>query len=265
MSDWSQGTGPSGGAPEGTAWSGHEGARAFAAVEAATDWLLGYPFVLRALAGHIGAGQVLVDYGCGPGKVADHAARVLGARVLGADTSPEMLDLARASATAVAEYHLVENGRVTDLPDGCADAVMCNHVLASLPTEDALLGVFTEIRRLLRPDAPLVLLTTDPACSGTEYASLRIGEPGETYAPGDPVTVRLRRTDGSWQEMRNHAWPVGLYPTLLERARFRDVAQHRPTVDEAVAVADPDLVAARPWPAERAGPPLVITTALAAR
>ncbi|MET9842954.1 hypothetical protein ABZZ01_35165, partial [Streptomyces virginiae] len=63
----------------------------------------------------------------------------------------------------------------------------------------------------------------------------------------------------------NHAWPVGLYPTLLERARFRDVAQHRPTVDEAVAVADPDLVAARPWPAERAGPPLVITTALAAR
>ncbi|KJY17379.1 MULTISPECIES: class I SAM-dependent methyltransferase [Streptomyces] len=265
MSDWSQGTGPSGGAPEGTAWSGHEGARAFAAVEAATDWLLGYPFVLRALAGHIGAGQVLVDYGCGPGKVADHAARVLGARVLGADTSPEMLDLARASATAVAEYHLVENGRVTDLPDGCADAVMCNHVLASLPTEDALLGVFTEIRRLLRPDAPLVLLTTDPACSGTEYASLRIGEPGETYAPGDPVTVRLRRTDGSWQEMRNHAWPVGLYPALLEHARFRDVAQHRPTVDEAVAVADPDLVAARPWPAERAGPPLVITTALAAR
>ncbi|MFC9816677.1 class I SAM-dependent methyltransferase [Streptomyces virginiae] len=265
MSDWSQGSGPSGGAPEGTAWSGHEGAQAFAAVEAATDWLLGYPFVLRELAGHIGAGQVLVDYGCGPGKVADHAARVLGARVLGADTSPEMLDLARASATAVAEYHLVEDGRVTDLPDGCADAVMCNHVLASLPTEDAVLGVFTEIRRLLRPDAPLVLLTTDPACSGTAYASLRIGEPGEAYAPGDPVTVRLRRTDGSWQEMRNHAWPVGLHPALLERARFRDVVQHRPSVDEALAVADPDLVAARPWSAERAAPPLVITTALAAR
>ncbi|MEC4575369.1 class I SAM-dependent methyltransferase [Streptomyces virginiae] len=265
MSDWSQESGPSGGAPGGAAWSGHEGARAFAAVEAATDWLLGYPFVLRELAGHVGAGQVLVDYGCGPGKVADHAARVLGARVLGADTSPEMLDLARASATAVAEYHLVEDGRVTGLPDGCADAVMCNHVLASLPTEDALLGVFTEIRRLLRPDAPLVLLTTDPACGGTEYASLRIGEPGESYAPGDPVTVRLRRTDGSWQEMRNHAWPVGLHPALLERARFRDVVQHRPSVDEALAVAAPDLVAARPWSAERAAPPLVITTALAAR
>ncbi|WP_030761907.1 class I SAM-dependent methyltransferase [Streptomyces sp. NRRL F-2664] len=249
---------------EGTAWSGKEGARAFAAVDAATDWLLGYPFVLRTLADRISPGQVLVDYGCGPGKVADHAARVLGARVVGVDTSPQMLELARASATAVADFHLVENGRVTGLPADCADAVMCNHVLASLPTEAALLGVFTEIRRLLRPGAPLVLLTTDPACSGTEYASLRIGEPGAAYAPGDEVTVRLRRTDGSWQEMPNHAWPVDLHPRLLERAGFRHAVQHRPTVDEAHGVAAPDLVRGRPWSAERARPPLVITTAAAA-
>lgn len=263
MSDWSEGPGQ-GGAPDGTAWSGREGARAFAAVEAATDWLLGYPFVFRALSRRIDAGDVLVDYGCGPGKVADHAARLLGARVLGVDTSPEMLDLARRTATSVAEYHLVEGGRVTGLPDACADAVMCNHVLASLPTEDAVLGVFAEIRRLLRPGAPLVLLTTDPACSGTEYASLRIGEPGEEYGPGDELTVRLRRTDGSWQEVRNHAWPVALQPALLERARFRNVVQHRPSVEEALAVADAELASSRTWSAERARPPLVITTALAA-
>ncbi|GGS22861.1 methyltransferase UbiE [Streptomyces nojiriensis] len=263
MSDRPEGPGP-GGAQDGAAWSGREGARAFAAVEAATDWLLGYPFVFRALARRIGAGEVLVDYGCGPGKVADEAARRLGARVLGVDTSPEMLALARASATAVAEYHLVEDGRVTGLPDGCADAVMCNHVLASLPTEEAVLGVFTEIRRLLRPGAPFVLLATDPACSGTEYASLRIGDPGAVYGPGDELTVRLRRTDGSWQEVRNHAWPVAVLPALLERAGFRDAVQYRPTVDEALTVADADFAAGRAWSAERARPPLVITTALAA-
>ncbi|MFE1874651.1 class I SAM-dependent methyltransferase [Streptomyces sp. NPDC059496] len=263
MSDRPEGPGP-GGAEDGTAWSGREGARAFAAVEAATDWLLGYPFVFRALAHRIGAGEVLVDYGCGPGKVADAAARQLGARVLGVDTSPQMLALARGSATAVAEYHLVEAGRVTDLPDGCADAVMCNHVLASLPTEEAVLGVFTEIRRLLRPGAPFVLLATDPACSGTEYASLRIGDPGGAYGPGDELTVRLRRTDGTWQDVRNHAWPVAILPPLLERAGFRDVVQHRPTVDEALTVADADFAAGRAWSAERARPPLVITTALAA-
>ncbi|MEV8533763.1 class I SAM-dependent methyltransferase [Streptomyces sp. NPDC051211] len=262
MSERSEGPGQAGGG-EGAAWSGRAGAQAFAAVEAATDWLLGYPFVFRALARRIGGGEVLVDYGCGPGKVADHAARFLGVRVLGVDTSPEMLALARSSGTAVAEYHLVADGRAACLPDGCADAVMCNHVLASLPTEEAVLGVFREIRRLLRPGAPLVLLATDPACSGTEYASLRIGDPGGAYAAGEPLTVRLRRTDGSWQEMPNHAWPVGLFPALLERAGFRDVVQHRPTVDEALALADAELVRSRTWSAERAEPPLVITTGLA--
>ncbi|MCX4539487.1 methyltransferase domain-containing protein [Streptomyces sp. NBC_01565] len=247
-----------------SAWAGQDGAQAFAAVEAATDWLLGYPFVFEALARRVGEGSVVVDYGCGPGQVADHAARRLGVRVVGVDTSPEMLALARRTATAVAEFHLVENGRVKDLPDGCADAVMCNHVLASVPSEAAVLAVFSEIRRLLRPGAPLALLTSDPACTGMEYASLRVGTPQDSYRAGEELTVRLRRTDGSWQEVRNHAWPVELLPALLERTGFRDVVQHRPTVDEALPLADETLARRYPWDAERVRPPLVITTATAA-
>lgn len=249
---------------EGGAWSGSAGAEAFAAVEAATDWLLGYPFVFEALSGRIGEDDVLVDYGCGPGRVADRAARVLGARVLGVDTSAEMLAMARSTAPMVAEFHLVRDGRVTGLPDGCADAVMCNHVLASLPTEEAVLGVFAEIRRLLRPGAPFVLLTSDPACTDLEYTSLRVGTAGASYGPGDEMPLRLRRTDGSWQEVLNHAWPVDRLPPLLESAGFRAVGQRRPTVDEASALADPELVERYPWTAERAAPPLVISSALAA-
>ena len=75
--------------------------------------------------------------------------------------------------------------------------------------------------------------------------------------------MRLLRTDGTWQEVRNHAWPVDLLPELLARAGFRGVVQHRPTVEEAESVADPALVRSRPWEAERARPPLVITRATA--
>ncbi|MEU2395434.1 class I SAM-dependent methyltransferase [Streptomyces sp. NPDC007369] len=268
MSNEAESDGRSRPAPEagGGAWYGAAGAEAFAAVEAATDWMLGYPFVFRALSRRVGPGSVLVDYGCGPGRVADRAARQLGARVVGVDTSPDMLALARSGAEAVAEFHLVEGGRVTGLPDECADAVMCNHVLASLPTEDAVLAVFTEIRRLLRPGAPLVLLSTDPDCAGLDYASLRIDSGGgrasaAPYRPGEELAVRLRRTDGSWQQVRNHAWPVAVLPALLERCGFGDLVQERPTVDEALGLADPALVRAHDWAAERSRPPLVVTRA----
>ncbi|GAA0585824.1 class I SAM-dependent methyltransferase [Streptomyces crystallinus] len=249
-------------AGEGRAWSGQEGAEAFAAVEAATDWLLGYPFVFRALAGARQEGGVLLDFGCGPGRVADRAARVLGMRVIGVDASPDMLALAKEAGTPGAEYHLVEGGRVAALQDACADAAMCNHVMASLPHERTVLEVFTEIHRLLRPGAPFALLTTDPACAGIEYASLRVGEPGVTYAPGDPMPVRLRRTDGTWQSVRNHAWPVEGFPALLARVGFTGVTQHHPTPEEAVGVADPEHVRGRDWSAERLRPPLVVTAAV---
>ncbi|MEV7595744.1 class I SAM-dependent methyltransferase, partial [Streptomyces sp. NPDC089922] len=140
-------------------------------------------------------------------RVADRAARRLGVRIVGVDASPEMLALARRQSTPGAEYHLVTDGRADDLPDACADAAMCNHVLASLPDEQTVLGVLGEIHRLLRRGAPLVVLTTDPACAGIEYASLCVGESGVIYGPGQPLTVRLRRTDGTWQTAQNHAWP----------------------------------------------------------
>ncbi|MYT27005.1 hypothetical protein GTW69_43215, partial [Streptomyces sp. SID7760] len=62
--------GSAGHAEEGGAWAGPAGAEVFAAVEAATDWLLGYPFVFEALSRRLGADELLVDYGCGPGRVA---------------------------------------------------------------------------------------------------------------------------------------------------------------------------------------------------
>ncbi|GAA4085924.1 class I SAM-dependent methyltransferase [Streptomyces hundungensis] len=252
------------GGPGARAWSGHAGAQAFAAVEAATDWLIGYPFVFRALAGTSATGGTLLDFGCGPGNVAEHAARRLGMRIIGVDASRDMLALARRRDTPGAEYHLVTGGRANGLADACADAAMCNHVLASLPDDQAVLAVLGEIHRLLRPDAPLALLTTDPACAGIEYASLRVGEPGATYGPGQAMSVRLRRTDGTWQSMPNHAWPPAAISALLKRAGFTPVSQSHPTPDEADGVADPVHALSRDWAAERQRPPLVVTLALRA-
>ncbi|MET8755312.1 hypothetical protein ABZW32_35205, partial [Streptomyces sp. NPDC004667] len=44
---------------------------------------------------------------------------------------------------------------------------------------------------------------------------------------------RSRPSRPSRPSGRYHAWPPGVYPELLERAGFREVAQQHPTVEEA--------------------------------
>ncbi|MEV5279610.1 hypothetical protein [Streptomyces sp. NPDC051994] len=95
------------GSGSGGAWSGREGAEAFAAVDAATDWLLGYPFVFRALGAGSGTDRVLLDFGCGPGRVADRAARRLGVRIVGHAWPPTTIRalLERAGFTPATQHH----------------------------------------------------------------------------------------------------------------------------------------------------------------
>jgi SAM-dependent methyltransferase len=175
-----------------------EGAAGFAAADRATDWLLGHSFVFAELRLAERPGATLLDFGCGPGEVADHVAHRYRTRVIGVDESPAMLRTARRRGTPGATYHLARTGRVPSLPDACADMAMCAFVLTCLPEPDAHRQLLSEMRRLLRPGGRLALLTVNPAAYGVQFTSVRVGEPGVHYAPGDPLVgsgaPRARRT-----------------------------------------------------------------------
>ncbi|WP_169794597.1 class I SAM-dependent methyltransferase [Streptomyces albus] len=229
----------------------------------ATDWLLGHTFVFAELALSARRKVTVLDFGCGPGAVTDHIARRYGARVLAADTAPDILRAARERGTPGAEYHLITDNRVDGLPDACADAAMCSFVLTCVPDEEVHRSVMSELRRLLRPGARLALLNTDPACYGLTFTSVRTGEAATQYRPGDPVPVHLRAGDGKWETFTNYYWPLHHYPELLAEADFTDITQYRPTVEQAEVIADRTLFLSSSWEAERARPPMVITAATA--
>jgi SAM-dependent methyltransferase len=93
-------------------------------------------------------GGLVVELGCGSGRLTRHLVAA-GHRVIAADASSAMLDLARAHVPNA------EDIRVLVLPDDpipAADAIVSvGHVLSYLPDEAAIERGLTAICRALRP------------------------------------------------------------------------------------------------------------------
>jgi 2-polyprenyl-3-methyl-5-hydroxy-6-metoxy-1,4-benzoquinol methylase len=113
----------------------------------------GNPFAL----GPLQSGETVVELGCGAGMDTLIASRMVGpdGRVVSIDMTPEMLDEARAAATAAGatniDFHLgyIEN---IPLPDAAADAIISNGVINLAPDKKR---VFREMHRVLKPGGRL--------------------------------------------------------------------------------------------------------------
>jgi len=111
-------------------------------------------------------GQKVLDLGCGAGRDAFVASRLVGSagRVIGVDMTPEQIDVARRNVTSQmarfgyarpnVEFRLgyIENLRALDIADASVDVVISNCVLNLSPDKRA---VFSEIARVLKPGGEL--------------------------------------------------------------------------------------------------------------
>ena len=119
-------------------------------------WLGGAWLTLRgleALTRDVPPGRELriLDVGTGGGDLPERMARwarrrALRPRVVGLDSSPEILALARASADVELE---LGDARSLPFPDGSFDVVTCSLLLHHLPPDDAVLAL-REMRRVAR-------------------------------------------------------------------------------------------------------------------
>jgi ubiquinone/menaquinone biosynthesis C-methylase UbiE len=99
-------------------------------------------------------GQIVVDYGCGPGGLAVELARRVGKSgcVHGVDLNANLLERAvrradRDGVSAQLQWHHVSDDRIP-LPDRSVDRVICKNVLEYVTDVGA---VLREFRRVLRP------------------------------------------------------------------------------------------------------------------
>jgi ubiquinone/menaquinone biosynthesis C-methylase UbiE len=114
---------------------------------------------LVALAG-IGAGESVLDIGCGTGSLAIEASRVVGPQgsVVGIDPSPEMIGRANSKARRLKNVSF-QTGIAQDLPfgDGSFDVALGTFVVHQLPS-DSLHKVKTEVARVLKVGGRLLLV-----------------------------------------------------------------------------------------------------------
>lgn len=109
--------------------------------------------IVRSLLDEVPAG-VALDAACGTGRHAEYLAG-LGHQVIGVDSSPEMLAVAR---TKVPAGRFVSGDLASlPLPDDAVDLVVCALALSHVPD---LRPVFAEFARVLRPGGSLVV--SDP-------------------------------------------------------------------------------------------------------
>lgn len=147
-------------------------------------------------------GGVALDAACGTGRHAHTLAR-RGFRVIGVDSSPEMLDRARARVPG-GEFRLGDLRRLP-VPDGSVDVVVCALALTHIAD---LRPVIAEFARVLRPGGHVLIADMHPE------TVLRAWSPRTNGPDGQPGRVdTYRHLTGDYLRA---ALAVGLRPLRCE-------------------------------------------------
>jgi SAM-dependent methyltransferase len=231
----------------------------FDAYDDLPERLIGYPAVFDAIG--IGTPDVrrVLDYGCGPGKVAARLAESCEAEIIAADISPHMLDIARSRRPHPrVRYHQIDSGRLDFVDSDSVDAALSCYVYINVGDLDMIRAIAAEVHRVLRPGARYAVLDTNPGTTGVRFSTFRSGEPGRAYSAGEKRQVLLHQPDGGVLELIDHHWPRQTYLDVLGAAGFGQLEVREPLLDgsEAVPGTEPDDL----LPAEATRPPFLIVT-----
>jgi SAM-dependent methyltransferase len=144
------------------------------------------PHLLRLMA--IKHGDTVLDLACGQGFFAASFLRE-GAKIIGADISPELVALAKKNLPKEARLHVAASHAVTQVKDGGIDKVAI--VLAIQNIEDVK-GTFAECGRVLKPGGTLHVVMNHPAFRIPKRSAWGWDKDGSQY----------RRVDGYLTESR---------------------------------------------------------------
>lgn len=160
----------------------------------------------------LGAGETVVDYGCGPGFFALPAARIVGAsgRVYALDIEPQMVSLVADRAAEIGVDNVTApsvEGDAAPLPDAVADLAICTLVMHYREDDDGRAALAQDLGRFVKPGGRTLLVQWKPDSEkgpghGISFedtsrfmadAGFECGEPRELQ-PGQYLVVAAKRS-----------------------------------------------------------------------
>lgn len=166
-------------------------------------------------------GQEVLDVGCGCGDYTEYFRRI-GARAIGCDGAPAMLEQARRMFPE-GTYELVNLLDGLPFKDGQFDLVFCNQVLMDLPE---VCGLYREFARVLKAGGTLYFAVVHPAGYPGEWVEdengARIAKRIQGY--GNVYSYTHSFCGGTTQFHR----PVSYYLNLAAENGFRFVRMEEP-------------------------------------
>lgn len=189
-----------------------------------TDWRLGHSIVEELLGD--ARGKRILDYGCGSGKFSRRL-RDLGALVIGVDTSPTAIELAKRAGEEKITYHRIPPDDLSIVHNEPIDHAVATFVFCTIQEERRLQAITQQIYERLPLYGTFTVCDPHPNSLGYTYVSTRREKPA-VVANGMPIQVQLAGMDSSFYDY----WrSIAAYRALLEGAGFSIETIREPIIE----------------------------------
>ncbi len=250
----------------GTSWVESDVCSAFEAYRDLPEQILGYRYVFQGLDLQRKDCHTILDYGCGPGKVALRLAEMSDKTILGVDLSPDMIAIARSKrAHPRITYRLIQDGQLDFIDDNSIDGAMTCYVMINTDSEERIARFVREIYRVLKVGSPYMILDTNPASTGIEFSTFTNGRAGKVYGYGESREEWLHIPGEPDLVLHDYHWPKEMYQSVLQAAGFSHIEHYEPTLRDIPADELRAFEAAHgpcDWRGEWDHPPFIIFRAL---
>ena len=182
-----------------------------------TDEIL-YPCALRS--SNKIKGKKILDIGCGTGHFS-HILQKQGAKVIGIDSSKEMINIAKNNYPSIKFYNLsVEN--LNKLEDSNFDYVIAIMVFLCFNNKDKINLSLRKINKKLRKNGELIIIDLHP-CAKRSFKTEIVKQkfPEKSYfKSGIPFETILTNETGKSMTFFNYNWTLEDYFDLLKKSNF---------------------------------------------